>query len=326
VFAAALEREGAERDVFLADACAEDNDLKSEVHSLLAAHDGAGGFIETPATPEFTGILPTRDEPSLEGRRVGPYQLVRRLGQGGMGAVYLADRADETFQKQVAIKLIRPGLDSAEILRRFRTERQTLADLDHTNIAKLLDGGTTEDGLPYLVMEYVEGSPIDEFSDERRLSIRERVGLFRTVCTAVQAAHRSLVVHRDIKPSNILVTASGEPKLLDFGIAKILPREGKSSADFTRTVERMMTPQYASPEQLRGGPISTSSDIYSLGVLLYRLLTGHHPYQLDGLSPGEMERLICEQEPSRPSTSVDSVTRASPQTNRQRHASTTVDA
>ncbi len=225
-----------------------------------------------------------------------------------MGAVFLAVRADDAYRKQVAIKVIRtdPYCDARhrdELLRRFRTERQTLANLDHPNIARLLDGGTTDDGLPYLVMEYIEGLPIDRFCDERRLSTSARLQLFRTICQAVNYAHRSLVIHRDLKPGNILVTADGVPKLLDFGLAKLLDRDSSAlAATLTRSGQQPMTPAYASPEQIRGQPVTTSTDVYSLGVVLFELLTGHRPYK--GQAMHEIARLICEQEPLRPSTAV----------------------
>jgi serine/threonine protein kinase len=225
-----------------------------------------------------------------------------------MGAVYLAARADDQFKKRVAVKLLRRGLDSEDILRRFRHERQILASLDHPNIARLLDGGMTDDGLPYFVMEYIEGTPLDRYCDERRLSTTERLKLFRQVCAAVYHAHQNLIVHRDLKPSNILVTKDGEPKLLDFGIAKLLnPELTAHTMAPTATGIRLMTPNYASPEQIRGKNITTASDIYSLGVLLYHLLTGHHPYRLSSVLPQEIERVVCETEPEKPSTAISRV-------------------
>jgi len=247
------------------------------------------------------------EEDPMAGRQVGVYKLVRRLGQGGMAAVYLAVRADGEFRQQVAIKLIRPGLDSDEVLSRFRNERQTLAELDHPNIVKLLDGGRTPEASPYLVMDYVEGSPIDEYCDNRKLSIDERLHVFLKVCGGVQYAHQKRVIHRDLKPSNILVTAEGVPKLLDFGIAKVLSPELSGQALVTQTGARCMTPAYASPEQVRGRSVTPATDIYSLGVVLYELLTGHRPYRLKEHTPAEMERAICEQEPEPPSTAVSRV-------------------
>jgi non-specific serine/threonine protein kinase/serine/threonine-protein kinase len=224
-----------------------------------------------------------------------------------MGSVYLAVRDDKEFRKRAAIKLIRRGMDTDEILLRFRTERQILAGLTHPNIAGLLDGGTTDDGLPYFVMEYVEGIPVDAYCDEQKLNTIDRLKLFRTICSAVHAAHQNLVVHRDLKPGNILVTADGNPKLLDFGIAKLLnPEMAPHTVAATALNQRPMTPAYASPEQIRGGSITTSSDIYSLGVILYRLLTGHSPYRLKDQTL-DLERIICEQEPEKPSTAISRV-------------------
>ena len=222
-----------------------------------------------------------------------------------MGAVYVAVRRDEEFRKQVAVKILRRDMDSKDLIRRFRTERQILAAIDHPNIASLFDGGTTEDGRPYFAMEYIDGQRIDEYCDTQRLSVRERLVIFQSVCAAVQFAHQNLVVHRDIKPGNILVTADGVPKLLDFGIAKLLsPLMASATMDPTRTGLRMMTPEYASPEQILGEPITTASDIYTLGVLLYKLLTGHRPYRFEKGHAHEISRAICEEEPLRPSVVV----------------------
>ena len=233
----------------------------------------------------------------------GPYELLEELGRGGMGVVYLARRADGQFRKRVAVKLVRAGMDSEEILARFELERQVLATLEHPGIARLIDGGITDRGRPYLVMELVEGVPIDRWCAEQRLSVDERLELFREVCAAVDSAHRSLVVHRDLKPGNILVTPDGRPKLLDFGIAKVLaPVEGTPNVEATRTESRQLTPGYASPEQVRGDPITTASDAYSLGVILYQLLVGRLPLTPERDSLTAMERAICEEEPPVPST------------------------
>ncbi|RPH69668.1 MAG: serine/threonine protein kinase [Myxococcaceae bacterium] len=234
-------------------------------------------------------------------RRIGPYKLIRELGRGGMGTVWLAARADEQFEKRVALKVVRAS-DSEQVLRYFRQERQILAGLEHPNIARLLDGGTTEDGLPYFVMEHVEGVPIDRYCDEHKLPVLERLRLFEAVCSAVQHAHRSLVVHRDLKPSNILVTGEGVPKLLDFGIAKLL-NPGVAGGLSQETV-LAMTPEYASPEQVRGRAITTATDVYSLGVILYELLTGHPPYRVKSREHVEVLKAVCEVEPERPSTAV----------------------
>lgn len=298
IFQAALARDPGEWRVFIAEACGGDADLAAEVESLLAAHRAAEGFLAGPQ----------EDDPeahSLVGQRIGPYQVAQKLGSGGMGVVYLAFRADREFQRRVALKVLKPGLDSAEVIRRFRTERQILAALDHPNIARLLDGGTTGEGLPYFVMEHVEGKPIDVYCAERRLSLAERLELFRIVCSAVEHAHRNLVVHRDLKPSNILVTPDGTPKLLDFGIAKLVNPEISSGPPVVTALGlQPMTPDYASPEQVRGEHVSTASDVYSLGVLLYELLTGRHPHRSRASSLAEMRRLVSEEEPEPPSLSV----------------------
>jgi eukaryotic-like serine/threonine-protein kinase len=233
-------------------------------------------------------------------RRIGPYKLLRELGRGGMGTVWLAARADEQFEKRVALKVVRSS-DSEEVLRFFRRERQILAGLEHPYIARLLDGGTTEEGLPYFVMEHVEGVPIDRYCDDHQLTIPERLKLFEGVCSAVQHAHRSLVVHRDLKPGNVLVTQDGVPKLLDFGIAKLLNPEVAGASHETVVA---MTPDYASPEQVRGRAITTATDVYSLGVILYELLTGHRPYRVKTHEHVEVLKAVCEEEPERPSTAV----------------------
>jgi tetratricopeptide (TPR) repeat protein len=261
----------------------------AEVKGMLASHAELGDFLEEPALGEEAEDL-------LTGRQIGNYLLGEPIGEGGMGMVYRAVRVSD-FQKQVAIKLVKRGMDTDFILRRFRHERQVLAGLDHPNIARLLDGGAGEDGRPYLVMEYIEGTPITEYAERHGLGIRERLEIFRMVCAAVQYAHQNLVVHRDLKPANILVTAEGAPKLLDFGIAKLL----EPDADATMTAVRLMTPECASPEQVRGEPITTASDIYSLGVLLYQLLTGEQPYQFTTRTPAEVARVVCETVPKKPS-------------------------
>jgi serine/threonine protein kinase len=306
LFNAASECETGRRAAFLDQACAGDQTLRAEVEALLAEEERLGSFIATPAAEIASGL---RQSERSEGRRLGPYKIIRELGHGGMGAVFLAVRDDDEFKKQVAIKLVKRGMDTDFILSRFRHERQILASFDHPNIARLLDGGTTEDGLPYFVMEYIEGLPIDEYCDRQRLDTKSRLRLFLQVCSAVQYAHRNLVVHRDLKPGNMLVTPEGVPKLLDFGIAKILNPEmfASSTIQPTATALRMMTPNYASPEQVRGEPITTASDVYSLGVILYELLTGHRPYHVRSRLPHDIARVICEQEPERPSTAITRV-------------------
>jgi eukaryotic-like serine/threonine-protein kinase len=296
---AALEKEPAERSSFLREACGTDDYLHSELEALLAAYDSEKSVGAEPLPGRLKNV---RDD---TGKKIGAYRVIRQIGMGGMGAVYLAVRADDTFNKQVAIKLVQTGIDTEEILQRFRHERQILATFDHPNIAKLLDGGTTDEGLPYFVMDYVEGTRIDEYGESHKLQINERIGLFRQICSAVQYVHQNLVVHRDLKPSNILVTPDGTPKLLDFGIAKLLkPEMFTNLADATRVEFRLMTPGYASPEQVRGEPVTTASDVYSLGVILYELLTSRRPYRVKTDSPAEILRAVCDQEPERPSTAI----------------------
>ncbi len=287
-----------ERASHLDRACAGDAELRREVASLLRSHEEAGaGFLETPA---FDLKAPPPSAAWRVGSRVGAYRIVSEIGAGGMGEVYRAARDDGQYTKEVAVKLVRGGLDSQSVLRRFLNERQILASLDHPNIARLLDGGTTDDGIPYLVMELIEGQPIDLYCDEHRLSIPERLDLFRQVCVAVHYAHQRLVIHRDIKPSNVLVTKDGIPKLLDFGIAKII----EPSQEAQTTVAHAMTPEFASPEQIRGETITTASDVYSLGVLLYQLLTGRSPYSVHTRTPHVMAKAVCESEPGRPSAGI----------------------
>src|SRR5215218_9595762 len=241
----------------------------------------------------------------LIGRTIGVYRLIDEIGRGGMGAVYRARRADGEFDQTVAIKLIKRGMDTDLILKRFRRERQILASLNHPNIAYFLGGGSTDDGLPYFVMEYIAGRPLYQYCDENRLNLKERLNIFRQICWAVSAAHEIQVIHRDLKPSNIMVKDDGKPKLLDFGIAKVLdPEIGTTDMDPTATQMRAMTPEYASPEQISGGKVDVRSDIYSLGVILYELLTGHRPYTIQRRVPEEVARVIREQEPTNPSGSL----------------------
>jgi serine/threonine protein kinase/tetratricopeptide (TPR) repeat protein len=335
LFEAALEMEPPQQASFLAEKC-EDENLRQQVERLLVNFREAGSFLDDPVldpkigtpdapakapAPEFTRRAPDSSSPSaapatsveaedpMVGRQLGAYRLVRRVGQGGMATVYLAARADDEYRKQVAIKVVvHPGLGGHKLLNRFRNERQTLASLDHPNIVKLLDGGSTPEGFPFLVMDYVEGCPIDDYCDRHNLRVDERLQVFSKVCEAVQYAHQKGVVHRDLKPGNILVTADGTPKLLDFGIAKVLNPEPFSQTSLTtQTGTRCMTPAYASPEQMRGESITAVTDIYSLGVVLYELLSGHRPYRLTQHTPAEIERAICEQEPETPSTAVNRV-------------------
>jgi serine/threonine-protein kinase len=306
-FYAALDLPPGERSTYLEKLFANDPQSRAEIEALLQAHEKAGEFIEAPAFEQLQPGSP-EPEPLTEKSPIGPYRLLRELGRGGMGVVYLAVRDDEVVKKQVALKIIQAGMTKEIIARRFRAERQALATLEHPNIARFLDGGFTEDSRPYYVMEYVEGEPIHRFCDSHRLSIRQRLELFRRVCAAVQYAHQNLIVHRDLKPDNILVTPTGVPKLLDFGIAKMLkPELSPHTLMVTKERWQLMTPAYASPEQVRGDPITTASDVYSLGVLLYELLCGHRPYRFKSRTPREIERVICEQEPERPSTAITRV-------------------
>ena len=284
--------------------CAGDKELRLEVESLLVHHVGASDLIETAAV---TTATPTAKD-TAERERIGPYRVIHKIGEGGMGVVYLAVRDDDKFKRHVAIKLLKRGMDTAAVLRRFELERQLHAAMNHPGIARIYDGGETDDGLPYLVMEYIEGQPIDDYCDVHRLRIAERLELFSQVCSAVHYAHQNLVVHRDLKPSNILVTKDGVPKLLDFGIAKLLnPELALIISDPTAPELRVMTPEYASPEQVRGNPITTATDVYSLGVLLYELMSGHRPYHLRSRIRAEIERVICEEEPEKPSTSISRI-------------------
>ena len=301
VFNAAFDLREPERTAFLKD-CRED--LRFEVEKLLKANDRDHDFIREPAIVDIG--LSQEDAPDFYvGKQIDSYKIIKEIGQGGMGTVYLANRADGSFDKPVAVKLIKRGMDTNAVLKRFVMERRILANLEHPNIAGLLDGGSTADGLPYLVMEYVDGEPITKFCNSHRYSTAERLELFRKVCSAISHAHQKLVVHRDIKPSNVLVTADGTPKLLDFGIAKLLlPDWSVDTNEATATMFRVMTPEYASPEQIQGLPITTASDVYSLGVVLYELLTGARPYKIDSRMRDEAARIVLTEEPIRPSSAV----------------------
>jgi eukaryotic-like serine/threonine-protein kinase len=300
LFHAALALEAAAREAFLEEACATDRGLRAEVERLLSAHARAGDFIGSPA------VAPPATWAGAEewaGRRIGPYSIVRELGRGGMGAVYLAERADGQYQHRVALKLIKRGMDTEQVLTRFRSERQILASLDHPNIARLLDGGSTDQGLPFFAMEYIDGEPIDTYAGRAGLSVEDRLRLFLQVCGAVAYAHQNLVIHRDIKPLNILVTSEGTPKLLDFGIAKVLHPGGEETS--TVTSMRLLTPEYASPEQVEGRHATTVSDVYALGVVLYELLTGRSPYRLRSRTPQEVVEAVRTTDPERPSQAGD---------------------
>lgn len=300
IFAAASELEASERTPYVEQACSGDAALRREVDSLLAADGSFAASVADRIRKEAEELAGESLEAGA-GRRIGPYRLLRLIGKGGMGLVYLGVLEAEDFQKPVAIKLIKRGMDSELMVDRFRRERQILARLDHPYIARLLDGGSTKTGQPYFVMEYVEGKPLVVYCSAQSMNIPDRLRLFRAVCEAVQYAHRNLIVHRDLKPGNILITADGAPKLLDFGVAKLL--DPVMSTGQTQTLVRILTPDYASPEQLRGEQVSTATDVYSLGVVLYELLTGRLPHPSSGRSPTEVEREICNALPEKPSVS-----------------------
>jgi serine/threonine protein kinase/tetratricopeptide (TPR) repeat protein len=297
IFAAAAELQGAERKQYLDESCAGRPELRAEVESLLASDSNDTRMIS--CAIEGTAINLLGHEPAI-GRRLGAYRLIRELGRGGMGSVYLAVRDDDQYQKQVAIKLVRSDFDGSSLRGRFRSEMQILATLDHPHIARLLDGGTTADGLPYIVMEYVDGIPIDRYCRLHALNADRICELFCKVCEAVSYAHRNLVIHRDLKPGNILVTEDGNPKLLDFGIAKLLA-PGPGAALATQTALQPLTPDYASPEQVRGNPVTTATDVYQLGTLLYELLTGQKPHRMQTYTAEEIARVICREDVERPS-------------------------
>lgn len=300
---AALERPSHQREAFLAEHCVGDAEMRAEVDSLLSSFAEAHDFMEPDRQLELN-LRP--DTAPTEDLRIGPYAIICEVGRGGMGTVYKVHRADDRRRHPLAIKIVRRGMDHEFVLRRFRTERTILAALDHPNIARLIDAGATDDGVPYFVMEYVEGGRnLVDYADTNRLSTEDRLRLFVKLCSAVGCAHERRIIHRDIKPGNVLIDVHGELKLLDFGIAKILdPDFTSQTIDVTATILRMMTPEYASPEQVRGEEITPASDVYSLGVLLYELLTGHRPYRLKTKIPHEIAAVICEEDPERPSTVV----------------------
>ena len=315
LLAEALELDTGRQQQFLDSACANDTDLRAEIDLLLAHRvETHSDLMEQCAADAALLRLDTDATNFTTGNRIGPYRILHEIGRGGMGAVYLAERDDEHYRQQVAIKLIKPGLGGDVIRRRFRNETQILAELNHANIARLFDAGETTDGQPYLVMEYVEGSPINQYCNDNQLSIEQRLNIFCTVCTALQYAHQHLVIHRDIKPGNILVTSVGEPKIVDFGIAKLL----EQGADLTATAMPFMTPQYASPEQLRGESVTTATDVYSLGVVLYELLSGRLPYRFKSRVPHEIAKAICDDDPERPSVAMADVNGEKPQLSKRR--------
>jgi eukaryotic-like serine/threonine-protein kinase len=316
VLDAALTREPSEWPALLEEACSGDAELRLEVEAFLARLDTASRFLESPPGAIAAALLAEQRESedrlaadSYAGRRIGAYRIDRELGRGGMSRVFLAERADGQFEQKVALKLLRPGLDSDLDLARLRAERQILATLNHPNIARLFDGGVTEEGLPYLVMEYIDGQPLDRYCEERLLSARQRVELFRTVVEATEYAHRNLVVHRDLKPSNILVATSGTVKLLDFGLAKLLQPDSRTApgtpmaTPTTRAGHGWMTPEYAAPEQIRGAGVNTVTDVYQLGAVLYELLAGRLPFAGHG-SLFELQKAVLGEEPPLPSAAV----------------------
>ncbi|HEX4167876.1 MAG TPA: serine/threonine-protein kinase [Bryobacteraceae bacterium] len=302
VFNEALSLEPSERSSFLDRVCGNEAELRHEIEELLRWSEKTLGILSDSINGAATELIKPSD---LAGHRIGPYRLLRLLGEGGMGRVYLAERADEAYKSTVAIKVMNASLgDRKTMLLRFISERQILANLQHPNIARLLDGGLNSDGVSYLVMEYVDGMPIDQYCAREKLSLHERLNLFQKVAEAVEYAHSRFIVHRDLKPANILVSADGEPKLLDFGIAKLLDEVPGSPSALTCGTERLLTPEYASPEQISGEPVSTATDVYGLGILLYELLTGRRPYRFETHSPLAVARVICEKDPDPPSTAA----------------------
>ena len=301
---------------------AADADVRVEVEKLLFGFENASDFIERPVLVE-QGIADSKND-DLIGEQINDYIILDKIGAGGMGAVYLAERIHSDFKGKVALKLIKRGMDSDAILRRFATERKILSGLKHPNIAQMIDGGISSEGLPFFVMEYVEGVPLNRFCSENNLTLEEILEIFRRICSAVEYAHQNLIVHRDLKPSNILVTADGTPKLLDFGIAKLLSGDDDLSATDTATQGKMFTPEYASPEQILGKTVTTASDVYSLGVILYEILTHHRPFNIKGKTFEEIVKSVCETDPIAPSEAAwrEAETLRYDETGKIRHIST----
>ena len=322
ILASVLELSEQQRSARVEQLCAGNASLRSELQSLLAAHDRAGSFLEVKTQIS----LDSAETVSLVSKQLGPYRLLEPIGHGGMGTVYRAERADGQFQKQVAVKVVPAAVHSQELLRRSTSEQQILATLEHPNIARLLDAGVSPDGLPYLVMDYVEGVPITDYCRDRRLPLQDRLRLFQTVCSTVHYAHQHLIVHRDIKPANILVTDERIPKLLDFGIAKLLDPWMNPGAGSTQSIFNPMTPDYASPEQARGEALTTATDVYSLGVILYELLANQRPYSVADKSSTEAIRMICELEPEKPSALVRNRMKKDPSAPREPGLSSELDA
>ena len=326
IFEAAIDLPASERAGYLDYQCADNREIRGEIEKLLAADEAAGSFLESSPLDESARNFDELRVRNYIGRQIGAYRIEREIGAGGMGTVFLAVRDLGGFGQQVALKIVHQGAHSKEIIRRFLIERKILAELEHSGIARLIDAGQTADNLPFLVMEYVDGEPLDEYCRRQNCAIAERLALFRQICAAVAYAHRRLIVHRDLKPSNILVTADGEVKLLDFGIAKLLsPTE--SGAEQTATLMNLLTPAYAAPEQIRGATVTTATDVYSLGVILYELLTGVRPFSFDGQNYQEIVRVICETEPTAPSVAWrDAETQRRGNTAKNRHAPTEIAA
>lgn len=295
----AIEKPESERSAYLTKICGEDTALREEVESLLLYEATDTDLFEKNQISHLFFDEADKLTNSFIGKQIGKYKLTNLLGEGGMGAVFLAERTDGEFDQQVAIKLLKQGFVSKVALSRFLSERRILARLHHRYIAQLIDGGTTDEGIPYLIMEYVEGLPLLDYCQQKNLDLRARLEIFQNICSAVQYAHQHLVIHRDLKPSNILVTEDHSPKLLDFGISKLVSQDGDEMQ--TQTEFRALTPAYASPEQIRGETISTASDVYSLGVILYELLTGKRPYDTDSKNFSQIIKMIGEDEPIRPS-------------------------
>jgi serine/threonine protein kinase/tetratricopeptide (TPR) repeat protein len=310
IFHEALDLEAGPRAKFIKQKAGDDGELKAEVERLLSQFDEASSFIEQPLYDSaknavLSSLLDETDEDPMVGTVLGNYRIEREVGRGGMGAVYEAYRADGEFRLRVALKVVKRGVDTDFVLRRFRNERQILAAFDHPFITRLIDGGSTPDGRPYFVMEFIDGQTLYRYCDKNRLSIDQRLELFCRICEPVEYAHQKLIIHRDLKPSNIFITNDGTPRLLDFGIAKLLdPDMASDTLEPTATALRMMTVDYASPEQVRGDRVTYSTDVYSLGVILFELLTGYRPYRLQSRSPHDVARAICDDEPILPSVAA----------------------
>ena len=304
-FTAAVALDGEAREAFVRAFAESHPQLLAQLEAMLGADTGGDTRLRDSIAASVESLSAEKTDPWI-GRQFGPWTIRKRLAGGGMGAVFLADRADEAYTQTAALKLMSAQLHSPSAIARFKAERQILANLSHPNIGRLLDGGSTDTGVPFLVMEFIDGEPIDDYCETHVLSVEQRLQLMRKVCDAVDYAHRHLIIHRDLKPSNILVDGNGEPKLLDFGIAKLLDPGDYDIAE-TRVGTRAMTPEYASPEQVRGESISTATDVYALGVLLFRLMTGQSPYGQKATSPHDYEQAIVGEAPRKPSTAVTAV-------------------